>query len=255
MAQTPSPPTLDFSTFCIVGVLINSPTPTPLIAQYRPIEPRSKPTEWSPMPDGYEQIIPSRGSVSDWEKGLTLDARYNFYYQRKIESVHLNCPLCAQDILGCNIRQHLRENHRGYCQKDCEKVKCFACGPSARPMNAKSYPDHVRERHCHLSVLCPYCGEEFTRGECVTRHCISVCKGPIPYRHSLQRPHVVLHSSFHDFMPMLTTRGHDVPHPLDVTYNYIQPFLSVSIHYLFNDISKHNLKSSFFPIPYRSFKF
>lgn len=131
-------------------------------------------------PDGYERI--SRGHVSDWEKGLTLDARYNFYYQPKIEPVHLKCPLCAQDILGCNIRQHMRENHRGYCQKDCEKVKCFECGPSARLMNAKSYPDHVRERHCHLSVLCPYCGEEFTRGESVTRHCISVCKRLIPYR-------------------------------------------------------------------------
>ncbi|KAK0231838.1 hypothetical protein EDD85DRAFT_849004 [Armillaria nabsnona] len=135
------------------------------------------------MPDGYEQIIPSRGNVFDqWARGLTLDARYNFYYQRKVEPVHLKCPLCAQDILGCNIRQHLKENHRGYCQKDSQKVKCFACGPSARLMNAKSYPDHVRERHCHLSVLCPYCGEEFTRGESVTRHCISVCKRLIPYR-------------------------------------------------------------------------
>ncbi|KAK0231840.1 hypothetical protein EDD85DRAFT_849009 [Armillaria nabsnona] len=174
MAQTP-PPTLVFSTFSIAGALTNSPTPTP-IAQ----GPQSTPIECIPMPDGYERI--SRGYVSDWEKGLTLDARYNFYYQPKIEPVHLKCPLCAQDILGCNIRQHLKENHRGYCQKDSQKVKCFACGPSARLMNAKSYPDHVRERHCHLSVLCPYCGEEFTRGESVTRHCISVCKRLIPYR-------------------------------------------------------------------------
>ncbi|PBK59883.1 hypothetical protein ARMSODRAFT_1090575 [Armillaria solidipes] len=135
-----------------------------------------------PMPDGYEQIIPSRGSVSDWEKGLTLDARYNFYYQRKIESVSINlpCPLCAQDMLGCNIRQHLRENHRGYCQKG--KVKCFACGPLAREMNAKSYPDHVREKHCHLSVLCPYCLGEMTRGESVTRHCIRYCEALATYR-------------------------------------------------------------------------
>ncbi|PBK59913.1 hypothetical protein ARMSODRAFT_966546 [Armillaria solidipes] len=135
-----------------------------------------------PMPAGYEQIIPSHGSISNWEKGLTLDARYNFYYQRKIESVSINiaCPLCAQDMLGCNIRQHLRENHRGYCQKG--KVKCVACGPSAREMNAKSYPDHVRDKHCDLSVLCPYCLDEFTRGESMTRHCISFCKALIPYR-------------------------------------------------------------------------
>ncbi|PBK59914.1 hypothetical protein ARMSODRAFT_768208 [Armillaria solidipes] len=183
MAQSPPPPpTLDFSTFSIAGALINSTTRTPLIAQYRPTGPRSTPIESSPVPDGYEQIIPSHGSVSNWEKGLTLDARYNFYYQRKIESVSINiaCPLCAQDMLGCNIRQHLRENHRGYCQKG--KVKCVACGPSAREMNAKSYPDHVRDKHCDLSVLCPYCLGEFTRGESVTRHCIHYCEALASYR-------------------------------------------------------------------------
>ncbi len=101
-------------------------------------------------PDGYEQI--SRGYVSDWEKGLTLDERYNFYYQPKIEPVHLKCPLCAQDILGCNIRQHLKENHRGYCQKGCAKVKCFACGPEARLMNAKLWNTRLVRSISNASV-------------------------------------------------------------------------------------------------------
>ncbi|KAK0471673.1 hypothetical protein IW261DRAFT_1424921 [Armillaria novae-zelandiae] len=83
-----------------------------------------------PMPGGYEQIIPSHGNISEWENRLTLDARYNFYYQRKIKHVHLNCPLCDQDIFSCNIRQHLREKHHGYCRG--ERVKCIVCGPSAR---------------------------------------------------------------------------------------------------------------------------
>ncbi|KAK0461550.1 hypothetical protein IW261DRAFT_1529940 [Armillaria novae-zelandiae] len=173
MAQAPSLPPLDFRTFSIAGALMTSPAPTPSIAQYGPTESGTVRIEYSLMPDGYE-TIPSHESVPDCKKGLTLDASYNSYYQCKIDSVHLVCPLCSQDILGRKIRQHMRENHRGYCRG--ERIKCIACGSLAREMNAKSYPDHVLEKHCLLSVLCPHCGESFTREESVKRHCISFCK-------------------------------------------------------------------------------
>ncbi|KAK0466577.1 hypothetical protein IW261DRAFT_1683737 [Armillaria novae-zelandiae] len=108
-----------------------------------------------PVPDGYLLVKPA----TKWREKLALDNRHNVYYEREPKTTSLPCSFlgCTQSITGRSIRDH-------------------------KQLTTKSYPDHVRGKHCGVSARCAYCDEPKAKGFSVARHCISVCTALILFR-------------------------------------------------------------------------
>ncbi|KAK0231856.1 hypothetical protein EDD85DRAFT_117727 [Armillaria nabsnona] len=150
-----------------------------------------------PVPDGYRVVRLHSNFSDDWSRLLTLDASYNFCYERKpTKDFRLECPLhrCSKVIQGYEILKHLKVYHPGFYQDDRYfKVICIEC--KMEEMEVRYYANHVLEAHCNVSACCAYCGLQLIRGDSMMLHHIASCDALIPYRRG-QKPvsYLMLHS-------------------------------------------------------------
>ncbi len=128
-------------------------------------------------PDGYLLVKPAK-TPAEWGEKLSLDNRHSIYYEPEPKTAPLPCSFvgCTQMITGCSILEHVNE-----CHRRALRVTCISC---QKQLTAKSYPDHVRGKHCGVSARCPYCDEPKAKGYSVTRHCIGACTALIPFHPS-----------------------------------------------------------------------